>query len=327
MEPPRSPSLASDANQQGGHNPVANDDGTISLWDFLQEYCHIDVNDIMSHVTAQAIVPKETDVIDVGDDAPRMQHEDDDVVPMLCQPRQHDCAKTQEESTGLVGAQPMGMTFGSENVHSAGYNNMMPLPPPLAGSNSKMFVADPLQLSIGTHAPAANHMPGSSSVAFSRYTGSDINLNLPPPGKKKMAAAIPNNASPNLKTKKPYELPLLGLIGKKDPSPFAPVILESSEAAADRQLHEFSHGAARCKNKAHKRRRYTWPANKVAKLDEKIEQLRKEALLNPAHRRPMNLIQKDIDELQGKKDEIHARMLDMMQKDDDGDEGGSSTHQ
>jgi hypothetical protein len=113
-----------------------------------------------------------------------------------------------EESTGLVGAQPMGMTFGSENVHSAGYNNMMPLPPPLAGSNSKMFVADPLQLSIGTHAPAANHMPGSSSVAFSRYTGSDINLNLPPPGKKKMAAAIPNNASPNLKTKKPYELPL-----------------------------------------------------------------------------------------------------------------------
>jgi hypothetical protein len=95
MEPPRSPSLASDANQQGGHNPVANDDGTISLWDFLQEYCHIDVNDIMSRVTAQAIVPKETDVIDVGDDAPRMQHEDDDVVPMLCQPRQHDCAKTQ----------------------------------------------------------------------------------------------------------------------------------------------------------------------------------------------------------------------------------------
>lgn len=65
----------------------------------------------------------------------------------------------------------------------------------------------------------------------------------------------------------------------------------------------------------------------MAKLDEKIEQLRKEALLNPAHRRPMNLIQKDIDELQGKKDEIHARMLDMMQKDDDGDEGGSSTHQ
>jgi hypothetical protein len=116
-----------------------------------------------------------------------------------------------EESTGLVAAQPMGMTFDSENVPSSGYN--MPLPPPLAGSNSKMFAAaaaaDPLRLSIGTHAPAANHMPGSSSsIAFSRYTGSGINLNLPPPGKKKMADAIPNNASPNLKTRKPYELPL-----------------------------------------------------------------------------------------------------------------------
>ena len=62
----------------------------------------------------------------------------------------------------------------------------------------------------------------------------------------------------------------------------------------------------------------------VAKLDEKIEQLRNEALLTPAHRRPMILIQKDIDELQGKKDEIHARMLDVMREDDDGDEGGST---
>lgn len=62
----------------------------------------------------------------------------------------------------------------------------------------------------------------------------------------------------------------------------------------------------------------------MAKLDEKIEQLRKEALLTPAHRRPMILIEKDIDELQGKKDEIHARMLDVMREDDDGDEGGST---
>ena len=38
----------------------------------------------------------------------------------------------------------------------------------------------------------------------------------------------------------------------------------------------------------------------------------------------MILIQKDIDELQGKKDEIHARMLDVMREDDDGDEGGST---
>jgi hypothetical protein len=56
-----------------------------------------------------------------------------------------------EESTGLVAAQPMGMTFDSENVPSAGYN--MPLPPPLAGSNSKMFAAaaaaDPLRGDCG----------------------------------------------------------------------------------------------------------------------------------------------------------------------------------
>ena len=100
MEPPRSPPLDSNADQQGVHSqggagPAANDDDTIRFRDFFREYCHMDVNDIMARGTAPAAVPRETDVIDVDDDAPRMQHEDDDVVLAFCQPSQHDCTKTQ----------------------------------------------------------------------------------------------------------------------------------------------------------------------------------------------------------------------------------------
>jgi hypothetical protein len=47
----------------------------------------------------------------------------------------------------------------------------------------------------------------------------------------------------------------------------------------------------------------------VANINEKIEQLRKEALRKPdERRRSLSVIEAEIDQLQSKKEEIHARV-------------------
>jgi hypothetical protein len=47
----------------------------------------------------------------------------------------------------------------------------------------------------------------------------------------------------------------------------------------------------------------------VANINEKIEQLRKEALRKPdERRRSLSVIEAEIDQLQAKKEEIHARV-------------------
>ncbi|OEL33525.1 hypothetical protein BAE44_0005456 [Dichanthelium oligosanthes] len=224
----------------------------------------------------------------------------------------------------------------SEKIIDAGYNYNAPA---LAAEMLAAVSADPLQLTLGTHAPAINTL-GSSTTLFSEGTGSGINLNLPSPGNE--TDIIPDNASPNLKTVKPYERPLSGqLVGRKDPL-FALVILESSEvakAAADEHHAEFfsqqgARGGYKKKMRepvhheadaapAKRKRRYKWPAKRVAKLDARIEQLRNEALLDPAHGRPLTLIQEKIDELQAQKSLVHARMLDLMY----GEGEGSSDEQ
>ncbi|KAL6651732.1 hypothetical protein ACP70R_010657 [Stipagrostis hirtigluma subsp. patula] len=315
------------------HHVGDDDDGTISLWELLRR-CGIDVDaffpDAGAGAGAGAVQPQQVMHVDdpIATGEADADGESNDVAVLfqsdstnsLLQKHIHEPAA--KGSMGAVAAQPVGVA--SQNT---------------TGS-AEVLAADSLKMTIGMTRALAINKPRSSARSR-RGTGSGIDLNLPAP--ESVILVSDDESSPESEPDdNPHERPLLGLIGRKD-LPFQPFILESSEVAREaaeaaraaaagnnrkRSLHNNIAAAdpAPARGKPPPRHYYRRSTNKMANLDEKIERPKDEQLVE---RRSLPLMNAETDELEGKKVEIHARMMGQQGEEKAGEgssSGGSDEH-